>query len=94
MATGHYCKIEERNGRKVIVKAEDDKKDQTYMMYNLKQYQLERTIMPCGEYKKDHIREIAENIGLDVYNKKIAKRYALYQIMIMVDLLKEIIKVK
>lgn len=40
------------------------------MMYNLKQYQLERTIMPCGEYKKDHIREIAENIGLDVYNKK------------------------
>lgn len=26
MATGHYCKIEERNGRKVIVKAEDDKK--------------------------------------------------------------------
>lgn len=52
MATGHYCKIEERNGRKVIVKAEDDKKDQTYMMYNLKQYQLERTIMPCGEYKK------------------------------------------
>ncbi len=26
MATGHYCKIEERNGRKVIVKAEDDKR--------------------------------------------------------------------
>ncbi|ACQ55204.1 tRNA 2-thiouridine(34) synthase MnmA [Clostridium botulinum] len=70
MATGHYCKIEERNRRKVIVKAEDDKKDQTYMMYNLKQYQLERTIMPCGEYRKEHIREIAENIGLDVYNKK------------------------
>lgn len=70
MATGHYAKIEEINGRKVIIKAEDDKKDQTYMLYNLKQYQLDRILMPCGDYKKTHIREIAEKIGLDVYNKK------------------------
>ncbi|NEZ45747.1 tRNA 2-thiouridine(34) synthase MnmA [Clostridium niameyense] len=70
MATGHYARIEDRNGRKIIVKSEDDKKDQTYMMYNLKQYQLERTLMPCGKYKKDHIRKIAEVIGLEVHNKK------------------------
>lgn len=70
IATGHYARIEDRNGRKVIVKSEDDKKDQTYMMYNLKQYQLNRTLMPCGKYKKDHIRKIAEDIGLEVHNKK------------------------
>lgn len=26
--------------------------------------------MPCGEYKKDRIREIAKELGLRVYNKK------------------------
>jgi tRNA-specific 2-thiouridylase len=34
------------------------------------QYQLEHTLMPCGIYKKDRIREIAKEIGLNVHNKK------------------------
>ncbi|WP_297435124.1 tRNA 2-thiouridine(34) synthase MnmA [uncultured Clostridium sp.] len=70
VATGHYGKIDKINGRHVLVKSEDDKKDQTYALYNMTQYQLEHTLMPCGEYKKDTIREIAKKIGLDVHNKK------------------------
>ena len=34
------------------------------------QHQLEHTLMPCGTYKKDKIREIAKKIGLEVHNKK------------------------
>ncbi|HIG0360068.1 tRNA 2-thiouridine(34) synthase MnmA [Clostridium sporogenes] len=70
VATGHYAIIEKQKDRYIIKKSEDDKKDQTYALYNLTQFQLERTLMPCGQYKKSEIREIAKNIGLRVYNKK------------------------
>jgi len=70
VATGHYAGIEEKDGRYLLKNAEDDKKDQTYMLYNLTQYQLAHTLMPCGEYRKDRIREIAKEIGLLVHNKK------------------------
>ena len=70
VATGHYAKIEEHNGRYLLVKSDDDKKDQTYALYNMTQEQLAHTLMPCGKYTKDRIREIAKEIGLDVHNKK------------------------
>jgi tRNA-specific 2-thiouridylase len=70
VATGHYAKIENKDGRYCLIRAEDDRKDQTYALYNLTQYQLEHTLMPCGDYTKDKIREIAKEIGLDVHNKK------------------------
>ncbi|WP_027623306.1 tRNA 2-thiouridine(34) synthase MnmA [Clostridium lundense] len=70
IATGHYCRIEKGGDRYLIYKAEDDRKDQTYMLYNIKQHQLKYVLMPCGDYSKDRIREIAKEIGLDVHNKK------------------------
>ncbi|MCR1933416.1 tRNA 2-thiouridine(34) synthase MnmA [Clostridium tepidum] len=70
VATGHYAIIEKRDDRYIIRKSEDDKKDQTYALYNLTQFQLERTLMPCGQYKKSEIRKIAKDIGLRVHNKK------------------------
>lgn len=70
IATGHYAKIEEHNGRYILVKSDDDKKDQTYALYNMTQEQLAHTLMPCGEYTKDRIREIAKEIGLAVHSKK------------------------
>jgi tRNA-specific 2-thiouridylase len=70
IATGHYATIEHIDNRYIIKKSEDDKKDQTYVLYNFTQFQLAHTLMPCGEYKKDRIREIAKELGLRVYNKK------------------------
>lgn len=70
VATGHYAKIEKKGDKYVLVKSDDDKKDQTYALYNMTQEQLAHTLMPCGEYTKDRIREIAKEIGLAVHNKK------------------------
>lgn len=70
VATGHYATVEKIGDRFVLRKSEDDKKDQTYVLYNLTQYQLSHTLMPCGNYHKDKIREIAKEIGLRVHNKK------------------------
>ncbi|GAB6169955.1 tRNA 2-thiouridine(34) synthase MnmA [Clostridium carnis] len=70
VATGHYAKIEEKDGRFLLIRADDNKKDQTYALYNFTQEQLSQTLMPCGEFTKDKIREIAKEIGLAVHNKK------------------------
>ncbi|MFT5872660.1 MAG: tRNA-specific 2-thiouridylase [Clostridium sp.] len=70
IATGHYAKIEKCDDRYVLKKADDDKKDQTYALYTLTQEQLGHTLMPCGDYSKPEIRNIAERIGLEVFRKK------------------------
>ena len=70
VATGHYATVEKVNGRYVLKKSKDVKKDQTYALYNLSQFQLAHTLMPCGVYNKEEIRKIAKDIGLGVHNKK------------------------
>lgn len=70
IATGHYARIDKLpNGRYSIQMSKTSAKDQTYALYNLTQYQLEHTLMPVGEYTKDEIRSIAEEMGLAVANK-------------------------
>ena len=67
IATGHYARVERlENGRYAIRRSVTAKKDQTYALYNLTQEQLARTLMPVGDYEKEEIRRIAENIGLNV----------------------------
>jgi tRNA-specific 2-thiouridylase len=71
VATGHYATIKYDDERKryLLIRSRDVKKDQTYMLYNLTQYQLAHTLMPLGGYTKEQVRKIAEDIGLLVFNK-------------------------
>lgn len=70
IATGHYARIIRlQNGRFAIRSSVTAKKDQTYALYNLTQYQLSHTLMPVGDYEKEKIREIAQNLGLVVAEK-------------------------
>jgi len=68
-ATGHYARIEERDGRYILKRAKNPKKDQSYFLYKLKQNQLSQIYLPLGEYTKEEIREIARKGGLDVSDK-------------------------
>ena len=71
IATGHYARIEKLpNGRFAIKNSVTAQKDQTYALFNLTQEQLAHTLMPVGDYTKDQIRAIAEEIGLMVAHKK------------------------
>lgn len=70
IATGHYAKIEkDSNGRYLIRKADDDKKDQTYMLWSLSQYQLSHTLFPLSKYTKAEIRAFAEEAGFSIARK-------------------------
>lgn len=71
VATGHYARREydSNSGRYIIKKAADTHKDQTYALYTLTQEQLKRTLLPLGDYTKEEIRKIAEDIGLQIASK-------------------------
>ena len=64
VATGHYARIEQENGRWLLKKAVDDSKDQSYVLYFLNQHQLAHLRFPLGTLHKTEAREIAEKHGL------------------------------
>ncbi len=70
IATGHYARVEfdaERNRwllKKAIDNNGENEKDQSYVLYNLKQEQLSHILFPLGCMKKSEVREIAEKNGL------------------------------
>ena len=71
IATGHYAKITEIDGKKYIGVSKNRKKDQSYMLANLTNEQIERLILPLEDFSdKETIRKIAEDIGNDVSSKK------------------------
>ena len=59
IATGHYAQVREQNGRYVIYKGIDDKKDQSYALWGISQSSLSRTLFPLGQFHKSEIREMA-----------------------------------
>ena len=63
VATGHYARIEEENGRFLLKKAKDLSKDQSYVLYQMTQEQLSRTLFPLGNLTKEETRKIAEENG-------------------------------
>lgn len=70
IATGHYARVDRlNNGRYAIRNSVATQKDQTYALYSLTQEQLAHTLMPVGEYTKEQIRQIAEELGLAVADK-------------------------
>ena len=63
VATGHYARIEQKNGRFLLKKAVDPGKDQSYVLYSLTQEQLAYLRFPLGEKTKAEVRETAEALG-------------------------------
>ncbi len=70
IATGHYAKIGQQNGRRFVQKAVDDHKDQSYVLWGLSQECLERTQFPLGDLTKPEVRQIAFDAGYADLAKK------------------------
>ena len=70
VATGHYARVVRLpGGRYSVANSVTAGKDQTYALFNLRQDQLARTLMPVGDYYKDQVREMAAKAGLPVASK-------------------------
>jgi tRNA-specific 2-thiouridylase len=70
IATGHYARVREREGRFELLKGLDNAKDQSYFLHRLTQAQLAKAMFPVGELHKTEVRRIAEDIKLPVARKK------------------------
>ncbi len=66
LATGHYAKVFYDQARKrwLLARAEDESKDQTYMLYGLTQHELSHLLLPLGNFKKTEVRAKAGEAGL------------------------------
>ena len=71
IATGHYAKkgFDKASGRYFISEGDDLSKDQSYVLSGLNQEQLAKTLLPIGEMEKSRVREIAEELGLRIFDK-------------------------
>ena len=71
LATGHYARVDydEAAGRWRLLRGRDRKKDQSYVLYQLTQFQLAHLLLPVGDFDKDAIRQEARQAGLDVAEK-------------------------
>ena len=70
VATGHYARIVPADddddagaGRYALRRGLDAAKDQSYVLFGMRQEQLAATLMPVGHYPKDEIRRLAAAAG-------------------------------
>ena len=61
IATGHYARIAEKNGKYLLKAGLDGNKDQSYFLHLLNQEQLSQSLFPLGEIDKQEVRKIAKN---------------------------------
>ena len=69
ISTGHYCRLDERNGNLYIVAGDDVTKDQSYFLWRLPQEILRRFIFPLGNYTKQEVREYLKDKGFEAKAK-------------------------
>lgn len=69
VATGHYAQIFQNEDGRYLLRRSDAAKDQSYVLYNLTQFQLAHTLLPVGNCEKDRIRQMAREAELPVAHK-------------------------
>ena len=71
VATGHYARIDrDDTGRPILRKGVDERKDQSYFLYDLGREQLERALFPVGALTKAEVRAEARRADLPTADKE------------------------
>ncbi|MBM3989479.1 MAG: tRNA 2-thiouridine(34) synthase MnmA [Planctomycetes bacterium] len=69
VATGHYARLDVRDGRVLLRRGVDRKKDQSYQLFSVAERHLARARLPLGGYEKPRVRELAAAAGLRTAQK-------------------------
>lgn len=70
IATGHYAKVLNTDGKFYLSRPKDSTKDQTYFLWGLGQEDLARTIFPLGDYLKSEVKQMAIDNGINTFIDK------------------------
>jgi tRNA-specific 2-thiouridylase len=69
VATGHYARVEHRDGRWRLRRGMDAAKDQSYYLFGLTQDQLAHALFPLGGMTKAQVRALAGEFALKTRDK-------------------------
>lgn len=70
IATGHYARLEHKDGRARLLKGIDQNKDQSYFLHAVEEAAFAKTLFPIGTIEKAEVRLIAEQQGFVTHDKK------------------------
>jgi tRNA-specific 2-thiouridylase len=70
IATGHYARRGESDGRATLLKGLDHNKDQSYFLHQVGHRELQRTLFPLGELDKPAVRALAAKQRFATAKKK------------------------
>lgn len=70
IATGHYTRLGESDGRSTLLKGFDGDKDQSYFLHAVGHAELAKSLFPVGEIRKPEVRRLALHYGLATARKK------------------------
>jgi len=70
IATGHYVRRADVDGKSQLLRGLDGNKDQSYFLYTLSHEQIAQSLFPVGELEKPEVRRIAEELDLVTAKKK------------------------
>lgn len=70
IATGHYVRRQDIDGKSRLLRGVDENKDQSYFLYTLSHEQVAQSLFPVGELEKPEVRRIAETLDLATAKKK------------------------
>jgi tRNA-specific 2-thiouridylase len=94
VATGHYCRKGEENGRFKLLAGKDPNKDQSYFLCQINQEQLAKALFPIGELEKPQVREIAKEQDLITAEKRDSQGLCFIGKVRLPDFLKQQLKPK
>ncbi|MBC8087207.1 MAG: tRNA 2-thiouridine(34) synthase MnmA [Phycisphaerae bacterium] len=69
LATGHYARVTEHNGVRVLERGKDPAKDQSYFLWGIARPVLDRLMLPIGAQTKPETRAIARQFNLRTAEK-------------------------
>lgn len=69
LVTGHYARIEERDGRLALLRGADGAKDQSYFLFGLSHAALTRVRFPLGGMTKSEVRDLGRRLGVPTADK-------------------------
>ncbi|HWC31066.1 MAG TPA: tRNA 2-thiouridine(34) synthase MnmA [Dehalococcoidia bacterium] len=69
LSTGHYARVFRTEAGSELHTAVDDSKDQSYVLYTLKQAELSKLLFPVGHFPKTEIRRLAQEMRLPLHDK-------------------------
>ncbi len=90
VATGHYARRGiDADGRATLLRAREGAKDQSYVLWGLRQEVLRKALFPIGHWTKEEVREAARAHGLAVADKKESQDICFVEGRRYIDFLRE-----